>query len=474
MSQATLEPPKPGRNPSRPKADLTQGPIGRHIARMALPMLIGMSAHLFLNLIDGILVGRLGINESLAVLNYGFPYFYLVFAFFNGVATGTTSTLARLLGAQEEGKAQNTLSQVVWISLGLFLLMMALTPILLPAYLNLQEAEPAGAILATQYLLYMFMGLPFTILALLLGGGLRAEGNMRAIMNAMLISTLANLAMAPFLIFADFRLFGMDWQGVGLGVRGAGIATALANLLSALLIGRMFFSKHTRLKLVYWPRWNDLSGVRSTFAVGFPSIVSQALIGLSLIILTRTAVEYGPHAVAAVGIGARLDVLAVFPALSIMIAVLSLVGQNSGAKRYDRVAETVRLGLITGFIVLSAIGLLVFFFRGALIGLFHPEPETYLSAHHFVKYLALGYGFVGVSIVSSGAFQGLGRGMPFLIINVLRQVFLLGPFAFFFSVGFGEKGIHYAPIAAAAITATVAVVWIVRTTHRLALTTEKT
>ncbi len=441
------------------------------MARMALPMLIGMSAHLLLNLIDGILVGRLGINESLAVLNYGFPYFYLIFAFFNGVSTGTTSTLARMLGAKDEVQAQNTLSQMIWISLGLFACMMALTPLLLPAYLNLQEAQPIGASLATQYLLYMFLGLPFTILALLLGGGLRAEGNMRAIMNAMLVSTLANLAMAPFLIFADFSLFGTDWKGLGLGVRGAGIATALANLLSALLIGRLFFGKETRLKLVWWPKWNDWSGVKSTFAVGFPSIVSQALIGLSLIILTRAAVAYGPAAVAAVGIGARLDVLAVFPALSIMIAVLSLVGQNFGAKRYDRVAETVRLGLLTGLVTLSVVGLLVFFFRGPLIGLFHPDAETYASTRHFVKYLALGYGFVGISVVASGAFQGLGRGMPFLVINVLRQVFLLGPFAYFFSAGFGEYGIHYAPLSAAAITATVAAIWILRTASRLAKST---
>src|SRR5689334_7198496 len=82
--------PDPPRPPKFRKAkDLTEGPLFPHMLRMALPMMIGMTSHMFLNIIDGIYVSRLGMEESLAVLNYGFPFFYMIFAVFNGLTSGT-------------------------------------------------------------------------------------------------------------------------------------------------------------------------------------------------------------------------------------------------------------------------------------------------------------------------------------------------------------------------------------------------
>jgi putative MATE family efflux protein len=434
---------------------------------MAIPMAIGTSAHMLLNIIDGVYVSRLGLEPSLAVLNYGFPFFYMIFAVFNGLTSGSSSVLARYLGAKEKAKAENALSQIVWVGMALFAVFLVIYPFILPAYLTAQKASPSAGLLTKGYLNSLFLGVPFLVLTLLWGSGLRAEGNTRTLMSGMMLGTLLNIAFAPFLIFADFRFAGIAWHGLGLGVTGAGLAATIANGLSLAVVLAIFLRKGTVLRLRVWPDWSDRRGLIESFKVGLPSILSQSLIGINIFVFTRLASGFGPAAVSAIGIGARLETLAVFPSLSIMVAVLSLVGQNFGAGKFDRVAQTVRQGLALAFFSLAAIGLVVHFCRGALIANFHPDPAAYPSAYHYLGITTLGYAFAGISIVSSGAFQGLGRGLPFLFLNALRLLGIAAPLGWLLARTHGEYGLHYAPLVASGCSALVAVSWILSVTARL-------
>jgi len=431
-------------------------------------MLIGTSSHMLLNIIDGIYVSRLGLEPSLAVLNYGFPFFYLIFAVFNGLTSGSSSVLARYLGAKDNAKAENALSQIVWVGLALFVLFMVLYPILIPFYLSAQKASPEAAILTRHYLNSLFLGVPFLVLLLLWGSGLRAEGNTRTLMSGMMLGTLLNIGFAPFLIFREFHFAGIGWHGLGLGVTGAGLAASISNGLSLMVVLAIFLRKATVLRLRLWPDWSDRSGLYESFKVGLPSILSQSLIGINVFIMTKLASDFGPAAVSAIGIGARLETFAVFPSLSIMVAVLSLVGQNFGAGKYERVAQTVRQGLTLAFFSLATVGLIVHFCRGPLIAKFHPDPAAYPSAYHFLGITTLGYAFAGMSIVSSGAFQGLGRGLPFLFLNTLRLLGLAAPLGWLLARShYGEYGLHYAPLIASGCSALIAVSWILTVTARL-------
>jgi len=283
----------------------------------------------------------------------------------------------------------------------------------------------------------------------------------------MLAGTLINILLAPFLIFTRFHFAGVEWHGMGLSVAGAGLASTVASMLTALVVFSIYYRKRTALQLRFWPDWKDRAGLRDAFSIGLPSILSQSLIGVNIFILTQLAADFGPAAKAAIGIGSRLETLAVFPALSIMIAILSLVGQNFGAKRFDRVEQSVRIGLITAFLSLSVIGALVHFFRIPLIQKFHPDLLTLQSASHYLGITTLGYGFIGISIVSSGAFQGLGRGLPFLFLNFLRLVLIATPLGYFLAHSQGEYGLHYAPLIASGCTALLASAWILSAVRKL-------
>jgi Na+-driven multidrug efflux pump len=215
------------------------------------------------------------------------------------------------------------------------------------------------------------------------------------------------------------------------------------------------------------PAWNDLEGVKGIFRVGTPSSAAQILIGVYVILMTRLAADFGDSAVAAIGIGGRLDLLAVFPSLAIMTAVLTLVGQNFGAGNPERVRQSVRSGLLTAFVGLSAISVLVFALREPLIGLFRQDAATHASAAHYLGLQCLGYGLVGINIACSGAFQGLGQGMPSLLLTTMRLLAVTLPVAYLLSRRFGEYGLHYAPVIANLVTACVAVIWITAAVRRI-------
>ncbi len=429
--------------------------------------MLGMMAQMMLNIVDGIYVGRLGMESSMAVLNYGFPVFYLLFAFFNGISIGTNSMLARYIGAKQEDKAEKALGQIVWICLAIFAVAVLLYPLGMPRYLAFLKASENTAQLTHQFLTFLFIGMPFTIVSLSLGGALRAEGNMRALATAQMSAVLINILVAPFFIFTDFHAFGMQWHGLGWGVKGAGLASTTANVLATLYIVRLYMAGKTQLSWVKFPKWDDFEGVKGIFKVGVPSSISQILIGINWILMTRLAANFGDTAVAAIGIGGRLDLLSVFPALAIMTSVLTLVGQNYGARHYDRVRATVRIGLLTSFATLTFISLIVFAARHSIIHVFHQNDIVNASALHYVSFQCLGYGRVGINIASSGAFQGLGRGLPFLFLTTLRLLVITFPVAYLLSLRIGEYGLHYAPVIAALITTVIAVSWLLSTVNTL-------
>jgi putative MATE family efflux protein len=440
--------------------DLTQGPVTGHILRMALPVLIGMSAQLLLNVIDGIYVGRLGRAESVAVLNYSVPVYYLLFAFFNGLSIGASSVLARYIGAQRGADAERTLGQIIWICLAILGAALLVYPLAVPRYLAFLKATPESAAMAHDFLSVIFLGMPLVILSLMLGGGLRAEGNMRALANGQLLAVLSNIVIAPFFIFDRFHAFGLDLHGMAWGVRGGAFASVTANTLGTLYILRQYLGGKTRLRWAFWPGWKNLEGVKGIFKVGVPSSVSQILIGVNWILMTRIAANFGEVDVAAIGIGGRLDLLAVFPALAVMTAVLTMVGQNFGAGRLDRVRAAARAGVTIAIALLATIGLVGFLFRHGLIGLFGQDDETHALAVHYFSWQCLGFALVGINIVCSGAFQGLGRGLPFLFLTTARLLGLTLPLAWLLSHRMGPLGMHYAPVIANAATAFVALLWL--------------
>ncbi len=444
------------------KKDLTQGNIIPHIVRMALPMFLGLVAHMVLNIADAMYVSRLGTQASMAVLNYGFPMFYVPFALFNGLNSGSSAILAQLLGAKKVKEAEQTLAQTVLTALGVFVVLIILIPFILKFYLAGLKVDPITSGLTQSYVLIVMIGFMFTSSALVLGGALRAEGNMRTLSMAMFYGTILNLILDPLFIFDSFKFLGMNIQGLGWGVPGAAIATVVANFTMSLVIVMYFLKGKSALKWPILPSWSDTQHLKSIIRVSLPASVSQSMFGVGVTLLTALATPFGSSAIAALGIGMRIDTIGVFTSLSIMSAIVSLVGQNYGAQNIERVRESIVKGLLSVFICASLVGVILFLLKGPLLGLFNPEKQTLVSAIHYLSCVSLSYGFIGMAMVAGGAFQGLGRGTPSMYITILRIAVVNFALSYILSkhTTLGEYGLHYAPMLTNMLMGSIATIWI--------------
>jgi len=451
------------------KKDLTRGDIFPHIVKMALPMFLGLIAHMFLLMVDAMYVSNLGTDASMAVLNYGFPLFYLPFALFNGLNAGTSAIIAQLIGAKKIELANNTLMQTIIVSISLFLIILLIFPFAMSGYLNFLNVPESIRHLTTGYATIVMFGFVFTSITLILGGALRAEGNMRTLSMAMFLGTVINIFLDPILIFDNFTFLSMNIVGLGFGVKGAAYATVISNVASASLILKYFLQKKSILKWPIKPNWNKIDDLKKVFKVSVPAAVSQSMLGIGVTVLTYLATPFGRNAIAGIGIGMRLDILAVFPSLAVMTAVVSLVGQNYGAKNLVRVKKSLYMGLATVFIFLTSIGWLIFIVRHKLIALFDPVAKTAESAGHYVACLSMSFGFIGISMVSGGAFQGLGRGLPSMYITIFRILVVNFSLSWFLSTqtSLGERGLHYAPMITNMLMGSITTLWVLRAVNKL-------
>ena len=428
------------------KRDLTQDSIYRHIFTMSFFMMIGLFAHMLLNLVDAIYVSQLGNNESQAVLNYSFPMFYVPFAIFNGLNVGITAILSQKLGAKLQTEAQNILSQCMVLAIVIFAVYFLFFRQILSTYFGFFSIDSIVQQLSTNYLQIIIYGIFLISLSLVLGGALKAEGNMKTLMKAMMLGTLFNLVIDPFLIFDTFH-FIIQWNGFNLGVEGAAWATLISDAIIFSIIFFHFVRKKGNFRYPHFPSWKKLNGLWQVLQVSFPAMISQATLGINLAVLTYLLSPYGSDAIAALGIAVRLDIVAVFPALAISTAAISLVGQNYGAKNSSRVLESAKKSFIVGFSVLFCLGIFVYLIKAPLVGLFGVEEAVAKKVIFYTTGMTLSYGFIALSVISGGILQGLGNGIPGMVFVVLRTFGLTFVLAWLLSrvLDFKEYGIYAAP-----------------------------
>ncbi|MFH1789014.1 MAG: MATE family efflux transporter [Candidatus Altiarchaeota archaeon] len=271
---------------------------------------------------------------------------------------------------------------------------------------------------------------------------------MKVPMYAMASSAVLNIILDPLFIFT-----------FGWGVKGAAIATVLARAIALVIIIAYFISDKTWIKLkLHWFSFKR-DYVKGIFAVGVPSSLSNLSMSVGMFLLTVIVAGFGTEALAAYGIGFRLDSLAILPALGVSVAVVSLIGQNVGAGRYKRAKEMTFKAGFMATAIMSCIGFVFFMFPEVIVSLFSGDPLVVSYGVSFLRIVPLSYVVVGVTMAISGAFLGSGHAVPSLAINVLRVIVINVPLAYLLSLRLGVAGVWWGILASSLAASAIAVVW---------------
>ncbi|MGI6327846.1 MAG: MATE family efflux transporter [Dethiobacteria bacterium] len=402
--------------------------ITKLIIRFSLPATIGMLVMATYNIVDTIFVGRLG-SEAIAALSVAFPLQMLLGAIGIGSGIGTASLISRSLGAGNKEEAQKALGQVLILAL-IFGLITALAGFfcLRPLLVFLgTNAEIIG--LTEDYLRVITNGSVAFYLIMILNNTVRAEGNPMFSMKMMIVSALANVALDPIFIFL-----------LDMGVRGAAIATVISKVVGIAMMLHYFFTGNSVLKMQrsnFILHWKT---IRDIYKIGFPAMILQFSNNISLIIANAILAGYGHIPVAVMGLIFRLQMLAIMPVLGVSQGLLPIIGFNYGASKLNRIRETLLKGAAISTVFITVAGIFFFLKPAFFLSIFNAEEELLALGRYALRIMVIMFPCIGFQIISTTFFQAIGKGIPSLLLSLLREVMLFIPFMFLLSTLHGLTG----------------------------------
>ncbi|MBE5806851.1 MAG: MATE family efflux transporter [Clostridiales bacterium] len=384
---------------SHGSGDMTQGVIWRQLLSFFFPILLGTLFQQLYNTADAIVVGRFVGKEALASVGGSTAQIYnLLIGFFVGLSSGASVIISQFFGANDERGVHRALHTAMALSVAAGLVMTALGLIFAPGLLRLMNTPEDILEHSTDYLRIVFLAMVPAMIYNVGSGVLRALGDSRRPLMFLIASCLSNVALDIVFVI----VFGM-------GVSGVAIATSLAQCLSAVLVLATLAGGHAGAKLVWREIRFDGRILRDTLRIGLPSGLQSVLYTVSNMIITSTINGFGTSTVAAwVSLG-KVDGMFWMINNAFGIAIMTFVGQNYGARQYERI----RKGLVTcaGMSTLAALAFSAFFFalHRQLFGLFTNDPEVLAIAAVMMGAITPWYFlFVPVEMIS-GALRGMGN-----------------------------------------------------------------
>ncbi len=328
----------------------------------------GMFLQTVFNIVDTFFVSKLG-EDAIAAVTMNMPLLFILIAMGNAVAVGASSYIARSLGSNEHERAARTASQAVTLSVVLGLITTVIGVIFAPYILSFMGASGNLLSMAVDYTSIIFWGNLIFFLFLGLDGVLRGEGDMKTSMMKQIVGVGFNIVLDPIFIFGAGPIPAM-------GVGGAAFATVLSRFLGVVFLIWHFSKgkstiKFNMTKLVY-----DWKIIREIMAVGLPASLSQAMMSLTLFVFNRLASGFGENAVTALGLGFRIDSLAILPGMAIGISTVTMVGQNYGAGKLDRVRKSYWTAQMMAVGFMTTMGIIIFSFPEFLIKIFSEDSQV--------------------------------------------------------------------------------------------------
>jgi len=426
---------------------------------LAIPIMFGMGIHTLYNIVDMLFIGRLG-GDAIAGVAFNMPIFFLMLGLTMGLGSGVTACIARLIGEKDKSGADNSAEHAIAMAACISGVFTLLGLYFGKDILAILGAEGNILILGWDYLSMIVLGLPFMVFSGFFRSILAGEGDMKFPMMVAGLGTILNIILDPIFIF-DLEDYGDI--GLGMGVKGAALATVVSQLSVFLIFIYMLFVKeHAYITF----NLKDFSPSRSILwdiiKVGLPASLSMIIMAVGQGVFNKILIYYSSQTVAAYQVAGRLDMLIFLPIFAIAGGMTTLVGMFYGAKEIRALNQIIRYGITSAFIITLISSAFVYLFAETFSSWFTNDREIIDVSVGFLRLLSLIYPLVAIAITSGRVMQGLGKGLPVLIITVIRVLGISAPLSLYFSFIL-EKPVEwnwYAMMIAAAISFIIAVYWV--------------
>lgn len=418
---------------------LTDGPIASTLVSMTIPMILGMLMMFSFNLVDTFFISMLG-TEALSAISFTFPVTFTIMSLAIGLSIGTSAVVAKYIGRGETEKAKQASTVTNYVA-------MALAGVLaLIGYLLMDEIFlllGASASMLPAIREYMDIWLPTSVLLVALicaNSVLRANGDTRTPSIVMAAAGLINAALDPILIFG--------WGPVpAMGIQGAALATLFSWVGACIFL---FYFLAIRHELIYKGLPSALvfkTSAREMLRIGIPASGANMMTPIAAGVMTAIIAGYGETAVAAFGVGSRLESMACMVILALSSTLPPFVSQNLGAGKLERIEEACRLSL--RFVLGWQLMVYILMAAGAslIAWVFTRDEEVAHIIRLYIWIMPLSYGMQGVIILCNSALNAIHRPMVALYLSMARFFVFYVPLAWIGSLLFGLPGFFGGAVA---------------------------
>ena len=430
----------------------TSMPVGKAVAKLAIPTVISQIVVILYSLADTFFVGQIGDPNQLAALSITFPIFTLLTAVANLFGIGANSVIARSLGKNDEDTAKKASAFGFWASFAVTAVLAVILGAFMKPILTFFKADDFTFSHSARYLLWVFVigGIP-TVAGLILGHLVRAVGKTKEAGIGLSLGGIMNIILDPIFIFEKGdTLFGGAFTmpfGFGMDVSGAAVATMLSNVISLVYFFVVFAKIRKSTVLSLNPKRFSLEKnvAFDTCAVGFPAAVSVMLVSVSIAVLNGLLLSHegGNILSAAYGVTSKCGTIALHISIGIAQGVMPLIGFNYGAKNHKRVHQVCSLSFKILWIFSIVFLAIVQFMPAAIAGIFTPHKETIEVAATFMR--CWSWCVIGMSLFNmyNSVFQAVGKWKTSLLLAVLRLGVIFTVLSFVLDAIFGVAGLMW-------------------------------
>ncbi|WP_339607288.1 MATE family efflux transporter [uncultured Roseivirga sp.] len=409
-----------------PRKSLTEGPILKALAMLALPIIGVNLLQTGYQLVDAFWVGRLGAN-AVAAVSISFPINFLLISLSSGFAFAGAILVAQYAGAKNFKMVNHVARQTLLMAFLISLVVSIIAYIFSPQILYAIGVEEIIFDEANLFQRTIFIGLIFNFGFIMFQSLLRGIGEVRIPLYINGATLLLNFFLDPLFIYG--------WGPVkAYGVTGAAVSTLVTQFLSIAVGMYILFKGTTEIKLSMKAFLFDWPLLKKAFKLGFPSSIEISARALGLTLMTVLVARFGTEVLAAYGVGSRLISFVVILSLGLSKACTTLVGQNMGAQRIDRAEKTSYYSSVIGFISLSVVGILFFIFAEPLTRAFLAGDDYVVNMGvDFLKITSLSFGFMGLQMSIIGTLRGSGNTVSSMMLTIIGIWVIQFPAAWFLS-----------------------------------------
>lgn len=389
---------------------MENGEVKKTLLNLAIPTIVATLISAIYNLVDTLFVGGLNNTAAMGAVSVAFPLFMIIAALGQMVGAGSASYISRCLGQKNKEQAEKTASSALFVSIILAIVNTVTILMFLEPILSVMGATDSIMVEALNYSRWLVAGSIFTIINMTLNNVVRAEGNSKFSMNALIIGAVLNIILDPIFMFV-----------LNMGVKGAAVATVLGQAVSTVYLLQYYIKGKSLVKIKREYISRDKKVYEEIFKIGIPIFLMQFLASIAFSIQNSSASVYGDSAVAAIGIALRIYIIPIFVIIGFIQGFQPFVAYNYGSKNYDRVVKAIKVSIIwlTSF---ATVFFAIFQLKADIfVKLFTKDPEVLSLAINNVKALTLFMPFLGVIMVYTALFQSLGKGKQAFVLSVGRQ-----------------------------------------------------